>query len=411
MKQLFTKLKEKVEGKKEDPKTNETPKTDDKYNVTEQEKPHVYALSSLVTSPVKKRELKGRDHVDAINNDSSPRSRAVEAAFRSLYHTINGSDEKWKYSPSKESVGDVLKNKDIIQHLTADELKTLVNVYIDKGAKSSDLKQVFSSLDPRVAAKVMEGLKDSDNKDILLSMRPEDAVKILDNMIDDKVLKTFNEIGSGDWFFNVGDKTKEMGKILSNMSTEKVVKLLPKIKEEDPDDVLRAMDKSKACEVLKAMDLKDSGKILSNIGKDAKAGEFIAEIAKSDPQKAAQILNSMDKQKAEDVFEEVAGSNPKIWGSVLAELEKLDNQKAKKFFNEIDSGNNKSSDLIKAQVHISKLIYLAEKGEYKEGLKGTSYLDKLRNSGSESDKELVREFEKHYEGKVVDGVVTWSKKS
>jgi len=242
-------------------------------------------------------------------------------------------------------------------------------------------------------------------------MKPEDAGKILDNMEDNKLLKTFNEIGSGDWFFNVGDKTKEMGKILSNMSTDKVIKLLPKIKEENPEDVLQAMTKEKAIEVLKVMDSKDAGKILSNIGKDAKAGEFISELAKSDPKRAAEILNKMDKQKAEDVFEEVSSSNPKIWGSILAELEKLDNNKAKKFFDEIDGNNGKSSDLIKSQVQIAKLIYLAEKGEHKEGLKGTQYLDKLRNSGNNQDKELIKEFEKYYEGKVQDGVVVWTKKT
>jgi flagellar motility protein MotE (MotC chaperone) len=405
----FAKLKEKVEGKKEEPK--EEPKVEDPYAVTEQEKPHVDALSSLVTSPVKKGELKGRDHVDALTKDSSPRAQAVESAFRALYHTTKGSDETWKYSPNKESVGDVLKNKDIVKHLTADELKTLVNVYIEKGAKSSDLKEVFNSLDPKVAAKVMEGLKDGDNKDILLAMKPEDAGKILDNMEEGKLLKTFNEIGSGDWFFNIGDKTKEMGKILDNMSTEKVVKLLPKIKEEDPQDLLQAMTKEKAVEVLKAMENKDSGKILSNIGRDAKAGEFVAEVAKSDPKKAAEILNSMDKQKAEDVFEEVAVSDPKTWGSILAELEKIAPEKAKTFFKEIDGNDGKSSDLIKSQVHISKLIYLAEKGEYKDSLKGTEYIDRLRNSGNDKDKELVKEFEKHYEGKVQDGVVVWSPKA
>lgn len=404
----FTKLKEKIEGKKEEPK--EEPKVDDPYAVTEQEKPHVDALSSLITTPLKKGELKGREHVDAINKDSSPRAQATEAAFRSLYQTVKGSDEKWKYSPSKESVGDVLRNKDLANHLTADELKTLVNVYIDKGAKGSELKEVFSSLDPKVASKVMEGLKDGDNKTILLAMKPEDAGKILDNMDDKRLLDVFNKIGSGD-FLNIGDKTKEMGKILSNISTEKAVKLLPKIKTEDPDDILRAMDKEKSIEVLKAMETKDSGKILSDIRKDAKSGAFVAEVAKSDPKKAAEILNNMKTQKAEDVFEEVSASDPKTWGSILAELDKIDSKKAKTFFDEIDRNNGKSSDLIKAEVQVSKLIYLAEKGETPEKLTGTKYIDLLRNSKDTKDKELVSAFEKFYEGIVKEGIVNWTPKS
>jgi flagellar motility protein MotE (MotC chaperone) len=244
--------------------------------------PAINILSAhLVNHP---EELAGMKNMDLIDDkNGSPRGMAVEKMVKALYigtETKIVGDEsskkiEWKYAPKKDEIAGLLKDRKITDQLTGAELQGAINAYKDAGADTKQIAEALLAMDPAKAAEAIALMKPGKAEDFILSMLPNNAGlvgKIMAKMPDDKATAIINSIGSGD-FLNIGDKTKEMAKIIGNITDNdpaKAARILVKVKSEDVDDILKEMKPTVAGKLLRSMETRDLDKVMKKFDYDEK---------------------------------------------------------------------------------------------------------------------------------------------
>lgn len=254
-------------------KLNEAIKTFQKK--MDAEIPAINILSGYILNhPDKLTGMKNMNLIDDKNG--SPRGMAVEKMIKAMYigketMTIGNEASKkieWEYAPKKNEMVSLLKDKKITDQLSGQELLGAINSYKDAGAGTKEIAEALLAMEPAKAAEVLALMKPNKAEDYVLSMLTNNAGtvgKIMAKMPDDKAAAIINSIGSGD-FLNIGDKTKEMAKIIGNITDNdapKAARILTKVTSEDIDDILKEMKGNIAGKLLRAMETKDLDKTLA----------------------------------------------------------------------------------------------------------------------------------------------------